>query len=420
MMPEAVRIPVPIENDASALECSVENLLPLYGQDERILPILSVAMIEPVGGHSGMHYYDYGLCGGLLAAGCNVTLYTCDETEDPDIPGLAVRPSYGDIYRLNGRVLKALRYITRTFRALRDATAAGHKLCHFHGFNNLLPEFIVISIAKLLRISIVLTLHDVTSLAGCTTRKKVLSGWLYRFADQIIVHNNTSLMELEGMGIPFEQIAVIPHGHFLLTPNAIPHRATARDQLGIAQSARVLLFFGQIKDTKGLDILIEALPCVREEVPETFLLIAGRPWKTDFTRFETLIDKHQVRESCHLHIGYVPDDMASAYYAAADIVVLPYRHIYQSGVLLMAMSFSRPVVVSDLPGMAEIITDGENGYVFNSGSGEDLARVLTRALLDEEGRSEISAAALRYIRKNHDWNNIGRTTAALYRHVLKH
>jgi glycosyltransferase involved in cell wall biosynthesis len=419
MMPETVQTAAPIGSDASAPECSVECPLLSCNQDGEILSVLSVAMIEPVGGHNGMHYYDYGLCGGLLVAGCSVTLYTCDETEVPDIQGLAIRPSYGDIYRLNGRLRKAIAYIARTFRSLRDATLAGHKICHLHGFNNLLPELIVIAIARLLRMSVVLTVHDVTSLAGRDTRKRALTGWLYRFADRIIVHNNTSLVELEGTGIPRGHMAVIPHGHFPLSPNTAQLRAAAREQLGIALSARVLLFFGQIKDTKGLDILIEALPRVTQEVPETLLLIAGRPWKTDFTRFEALIDKYQVRANCRLHIGYVPDDVASAYFAAADIVVLPYRHIYQSGVLLMAMSYARPVVVSDLPGMTEIVTDGENGYVFNSGSKDDLARALTHALIDEGGRSRIAAAALQYIREKHDWNHIGRTTAALYRQVLK-
>ena len=419
MMPEAVQTRALIATDVRAQESSVENFLLASGHDQRILPILSVAMIEPVGGHGGMHYYDFGLCGGLTAAGCSVTLYTCDETVDPEIPGLAVRPSYGDIYRLNGRALKAVSYITRTFRSLRDATAAERRICHFHAFGDLLPELIVTAIAKLLRMHIVLTVHDVVSLAGGATRKRVFAGWLYRFADRIIVHNRASLVELEEMGIPSAQIAVIPHGHSLPGPNSVRQQAAARDQLGIAQSARVLLFFGQIKDTKGLDILIEALPRVIEEVPETLLVIAGRPWKTGFERFEALIDRCQVRGSCHLQIGYVPDDMASAYYAAADIVVLPYRRIYQSGVLLMAMSYARPVVVSDLPGMTEVVTDGENGYVFNSESKDDLAQVLTRALLDEGRRSRISAAALQYIQDNHDWNHIGRTTAELYRHVLR-
>jgi glycosyltransferase involved in cell wall biosynthesis len=267
--------------------------------------------------------------------------------------------------------------------------------------------------------SIVLTVHDVVSLAASTTRTRVFTGWLYRFADRIIVHNGASLVELEEIGIPSAQIAVIPHGHFLPGPNTIRPQAAARDQLGIAQSAKVLLFFGQIKDTKGLDILIEALPRVMEEVPETLLVIAGRPWKTGFEKFEALIDKYHVRGNCHLQIGYVPDDVVSAYYSAADIVVLPYRRIYQSGVLLMAMSYAKPVVVSDLPGMTQVVTDGENGYVFNSKSKDDLAKVLTRALLDEEGRSRISTAAFQYVQENHDWNHIGRTTTELYRDVLK-
>jgi glycosyltransferase involved in cell wall biosynthesis len=167
-----------------------------------------------------------------------------------------------------------------------------------------------------------------------------------------------------------------------------------------------------------IDLLIEALPAIASEVPEALLVIAGRPWKTDFSRYAALIDTNGVRDRCLVHLEYVPDDQLPQYYAAADVVVLPYRRIYQSGVILLAMTYGRPVVVSDLPGMTEIVTDGVNGYVFRQGSQDELARVLIRALRDETGRRQISLCASEYIRKHHDWNQIGAKTNQLYRRLF--
>ena len=84
----------------------------------------------------------------------------------------------------------------------------------------------------------------------------------------------------------------------------------------------------------------------------------------------------------------------------------------------MAMSYARPVVVSDLAGMTEIVANGVNGYVFKQESKDDLAKVLIRAFQDEAGRPLLSERALDYIREHHDWNQIGQSTAALYRDVL--
>jgi glycosyltransferase involved in cell wall biosynthesis len=175
---------------------------------------------------------------------------------------------------------------------------------------------------------------------------------------------------------------------------------------------------GQIKDVKGLDILIEAFPEVARKVPEVTLLIAGRPWKTDFSAYQTLINRLGINDKCVLHIRYIPNDQLPSYFAAADIVVLPYRKIYQSGVILLAMSSRRAVVVSDIPGMTEMITDEQNGYLFAAGSAASLADRLIRALHDDLGRASVAARALEYVRQNHDWEQIGEQTASLYRTVL--
>ena len=196
------------------------------------------------------------------------------------------------------------------------------------------------------------------------------------------------------------------------------HPIEARRVLGINETGRVILFFGHIREVKGLDILLEAIPAVAREIPEVTLLIAGRPLRKDFSTYERLIDSLGIRDRCVLHIRYISNDELPLYFAAADIVALPYRRIYQSGVILMAMSYGRAVVVSDLPAMTEMVTDGQNGYVFEQGSAVSLSKQLVRALRDEQGREAVASRALEYIRNNHDWEQIGKRTLLLYRSVL--
>jgi len=177
-------------------------------------------------------------------------------------------------------------------------------------------------------------------------------------------------------------------------------------------------FFGQIKDVKGLDVLIKAIPEVAQEVPEVTLIIAGRPWKNDFSFYERLIDNLGIRNRCVLHIRYIRNDELARYFSAAEVVVLPYRRIYQSAFILMAMSYGKAVVVSDLPAMTEMITDGQNGYVFAQGSEDALSKELMRVLQDDQERESVATRALAYIRQNNGWEQIGQKTAELYRSVL--
>jgi glycosyltransferase involved in cell wall biosynthesis len=301
---------------------------------------------------------------------------------------------------------------------LRKMDGSGEKIFHFQVFNDLVPELIVITLAKLFGRKVVLTVHDVSSLAGPVSWRRNATGWAYRLADQVIVHNRISRLELEGLGFPSAKISVLPHGHYLDSMREMPPGADARRALEIDPTAKVVLFFGQIRDAKGLDLLIQALPEIAREVPEVVLLIAGRPWRTEFSHYDALIDELDVREQCRLHIAFIPDEQVAGYYAAADVVALPYRRIYQSGVLMMAMTYGRSVIVSDLPGMTEVITDGVNGYVFSQGSKDELAKTVIRALQDGAERERVSLRASAYIREHHDWTRIGHQTAELYEAVL--
>jgi glycosyltransferase involved in cell wall biosynthesis len=299
------------------------------------------------------------------------------------------------------------------------AILQGEKICHFHLFHGALGELTLVLLAKICRRKVIITVHDIESFGDPAALNCGAVGRVYRLADHLIVHNEVSKRELIGrLRISAAKISIIPHGGYLEAVGKIPTPTEARRALGIGESKKVLLFFGHIKDVKGLDLLLEALPQVVREVPDVLLLVAGRPWKSDFSRYEALIDKLGIRSRCVLHIRFIPDDDVAYYYAAADVVVLPYRRIYQSGVVLMAMSYKRPVVVSDLPGMTEIITDEENGYVFPEGSKHALSMRLIRALQDEQGRERVVDRALQYVRANHDWGKIGKRTTELYHAVV--
>jgi glycosyltransferase involved in cell wall biosynthesis len=365
-----------------------------------------------------MHYYDFGLCRGLLAAGCHVSLYTSDETIDPLIPGLGFYPYFRRIFGLGNRWLQAKNYFYAALGTMKKAAASGETICHFQVFNTPLLESVVVTLARLFGMKVVLTVHDVNCLVGQKRGNRRITGWIYRHADRLIVHNQISMKELEGIGVPSAKISIIPHGHYLDSIRELPLQSEARGSLGIAESAKVVLFFGQIHEAKGLELLIDAIPAVARRVPEVKFLIVGRPLRSDFSKYDALIDELDVRERCCLRIGYVPDSEVARYFAAADVVALPYRRIYQSGALIMAMCYGRATVVSDLPGMTEMITDGVNGFVFSNGSKDELAHALIRALQNDEARRRVSASASEYIREHNDWGRIGERTADLYETLL--
>jgi len=380
---------------------------------------ISVAVVEPVGGHGGMNPYDAGLCGGLLQAGAHVSLYTCDETVDPRIPGLRFCAVYKGIYGRRAAWLRGLRYLAGSLAMLSSAIVRGETIVHLHVFQGVAPELAQILLAKLCLRRLVITVHDVESLAQPAAFGPGAIGRVYGLAGRLIVHNETCKRELiERLAIDRSKIAVVPHGNYLETVRDVPSQQVAKTALGIESAKKVILFFGQIKEAKGLDLLIEALPEVVRDVPEAMLLVAGRPWKDDFARYSLWMDKMGVRSRCQLHIGYIPDDQVPLYYSAADVVVLPYRRIYQSGVILQAMSYGKAVVASDLAGMREVVVDGENGYLFEQGSKDALAGVLIKALREDREREEVAVRGLEHVRHHHGWREIGKRTIEVYRTLM--
>lgn len=136
----------------------------------------------------------------------------------------------------------------------------------------------------------------------------------------------------------------------------------AREKLGLSPSKNYLLFFGFIRDYKGLDLLLEALGSEHLKDEPIHLIIAGEYYgKQEY--YESLIEAYQLQDRLVLHTRFISNEAVKYYFGAADLVVQPYRTATQSGISQIAYHFEVPMVVTEVGGLPEIVPDGEVGYV---------------------------------------------------------
>jgi glycosyltransferase involved in cell wall biosynthesis len=153
-------------------------------------------------------------------------------------------------------------------------------------------------------------------------------------------------------------------------------KAAARTRLGLPPERSLILFFGLIRPYKGLGMLIEAMPQILGKVDCT-LLVAGE-FYDDKSKYTALIDRHNLTNHVRLEDKYISNEKVAVYFAAADVVVLPYLEASQSGIVPIAYSFNTPVISTRVGGLPEAVIDGETGLLVDPGSPEQLADAVVR------------------------------------------
>jgi glycosyltransferase involved in cell wall biosynthesis len=155
----------------------------------------------------------------------------------------------------------------------------------------------------------------------------------------------------------------------VLTPHPIydnygepVERLQALKYLQLAETERYILFFGFIRKYKGLDLLLEAMADERVKNLNIKLIIAGE-YYDDADFYNNFITKYNLTENVILHTHFIPNDAVKYYFGAADLVVQPYRSATQSGISQLAYHFARPMVVTNVGGLPEIVPHGKAGYV---------------------------------------------------------
>lgn len=372
--------------------------------------------------------YAFGLATALLSKEVRVDFIGSDEIDSPELhssPNLRFLNLRGNQRSDAGLASKISRITLYYARLIRYAWTAKPKIFHilwnnkFHTFDRTL----LLLYYKLCGKTIAFTAHNIN--AGKRDSNDSLVNRLtlkiqYQLADHIFVHTEAMKRELVSDFSVHEGAVTVVHIGF---NNSVPDTALtstdAKRRLGIAGDERTILFYGHIGPYKGLDLLVAAFQRVAAGNPAYRLIIAGKPkvgCEEYFGEIQQSILRDVTRDQVIQKIEFTPDEDTELYFKAADVLVLPYTRVFQSGVLVLGYSFGLPVIAADVGSLREDIVEGKTGFLCRPGDVADLAATIERYFESElfkklhQQRQEIRD----YAKKEHSWDVVADKTLHVY------
>ena len=388
-------------------------------------------VLDPIGHVLGSH--DRALSAALAARGHRVTLLTNGElparfrpAADTFTTELAFRGVVGD----GPRLIKGLAYARMLLAAGRRARALGADtvLLYYALFPPL--ERLFLAWLRWRGVFTVLCAHDVLPLV----ERERAGSWyraLYLTADRVLAFSDSARRELvAGLGVPASRLGLATLGcdHVFGAAGDRPGapgpagpdapacggaRGGARGRLGIPLDEPCVLCFGQIKPTKGLDVLLPAFVRVRQQHPRARLWIVGRPWRVDLAPVRALVERLGLGEAVVFRPWLVPEGEVPDWFLAADLVVLPYTRLYQSAVLPQAAAFGTPIVATRAGNVPDLLTDGETAWLVEPRDPEGLGRAIAVALSEPAEARRRAEAARRELTARCTWAEVAATVERL-------
>jgi glycosyltransferase involved in cell wall biosynthesis len=336
--------------------------------------------------------YDRALCAALARAGAEVELVTAPfpHGEVPAADGFAVREAF---YRRapRGRGRRAGRLLTHVPDMLRASRRAAD-VVHFEW---LAVQQLDQALVHAFRIPRVLTAHDVLP-REARPGQRAAQRRLYGAMNAVVVHSRHGRERLTALGVDPARVHVIPHGVLRPAGDApLPRELPAFD-------GPVALCFGLLRPYKGIDVLLEAW----SGIDGAELWVVGAP------RMDTAPLRAAAPPGVRFVERFVSEGEAAALFRRADLAVLPYREIDQSGVLFTALGFGLPLVLTAVGGFPEIAEAGAAELVPPGDAGA-LHTALQTVLTDSERRATLAAGAAR-VAAAHDWDAIADAHLELY------
>jgi len=245
---------------------------------------------------------------------------------------------------------------------------------------------------------------------------KILSKLLFALCDHFIVHTEINKQQMiSEYGIRLERLSLIPHGTLDFHVKQEIERESIRKEMGFDPDNKIILIFGAIRSYKGIDTALEAFAEILKKVPESRLLIAGKLWGK-WEPYDDLIKRLKIGNKISTHLEYIPSGDVYRYFTAADIVILPYHHFdSQSGVGATAISFRKPLIVTDAGGLPDLVA--ERRFVVPSGDSPSLAAAIIECLNDP-AKLKSMAADSEIVAKKLAWPVIAEETCYIYRRML--
>ncbi len=343
--------------------------------------VIKVLMIDSLIGND----YSLFLCSELIKQGVEVSLIITEDRKvslEANFDLIRIMPSKDSKKSKINKFLSFPRYLSKIIILIFQGN---YEIIHYQFFRFKSLESIFFAFLKMLPVKTFHTAHDVV-LVNEKKISMIYNKIIYKFSDALIVHSEKNKKQLSYYyKIPSEKIYVTPHGSFdfYKDTNKI-NTESAKKELGIQPEQIVLLFFGFIKEYKGLDILLEAINRISDI--KLTLIIAGEFESVDLKdRTLRQIKKLPLNITIINRFGFVEPEEIPIYFTVSDIVVLPYKTISHSGVLHLAYSFSKPVLVTNVGDFEESIENGKSGILIkqcNSSAVYEAIKKITEGLYD--------------------------------------
>jgi glycosyltransferase involved in cell wall biosynthesis len=375
--------------------------------------------------------YVFGLAPALASHGASVDVVANDDLDGPEMrstPGLHFL-NFRESRRAEASFInKTSQLLSYYARLLSYAARTDAKVLHIL-WNNKLWVFdrtVLMLCYKALGKKVVFTAHNINSGtrdSNDSFLNRVTLKAQYWLCDQIFVHTEKMKRELmENFGVREQAATVIPFGINNSVPVTSLTPREAKSRLGIGEGEKTILFFGNIGPYKGLEYLVAAFREVVARNPKVRLIIAGklRGGAEQYADeiFQTI--KREIPPGRVIQrIEFIPDEETELYFKAADVFVLPYKFISQSGVLFLGHSFGVPAIATDVGSLKEEIVEGATGFVCDPCDSSSLTKAIERYFESdlyrdlESKRPEIQA----YSKKHHSWDVVAERTLEVYSRV---
>jgi len=292
------------------------------------------------------------------------------------------------------------------------------KIVHIQWWTSVLSPiyFTIFLFLKLKRKKIILTVHNITGHESNLLDRTIIKV-IFSFPDKFILHSDKNIKQMQDIfNIPYNKLINIPHGIFDFYKDTNISKKEARKRLNINQEAPVILCFGNIREYKGVDILIKAFSLVKKELPDALLLIVGECW-IDWKIYGKLIEKYSLKNNVITILKHVPTSEVKFYFASSDVVALTYEKFEaQSGVGNIALAFHKPMVVTNVGALPDLVKNKD--CVLETEDIKGIARQMIRILQNKKLAEELSKDS-KELCKDFSWDGIAKKTIKLYGTMLK-
>lgn len=311
----------------------------------------------------------------------DMTVFLSDNTEIPKDRNYTVNivKGFHDAY-VGNFLNKTINYLKALKQLKEFIDDNKFDIVHLQWFSLPWIEWMYVGIiAK--KSKIVITVHDVIPFDNRPFEMKSLNK-IYSKADALLIHTETSKKLFQKKYSAKTPISCITQGFCLKSDYKRIDSETAKQHFNIPADSIVFLYYGTIRPSKGIEILIKAIHKAQAKDKKVFLLAAGALHRVNEEELKELIKEELSEDSSFISIGFVPQEEEQWYFSAADVLCLPYLEVTQSGVAQLGLMYDLPIIATDVGEMKDVCRDGLNGIIVNSGNIEQLSDAIIKLAED--------------------------------------